>query len=169
MKRAILLRHASAAEAPEDALRELTARGRVEAARAGERIAALGAAWAPTRALCSTALRASATLAAARPALPALAHVEHDARLYLASAGELLAALQRVPEADACVLVVAHEPGLGDLVRQLARRAEPSARAGFARGMAPASFAALDLDVPRWDSALPARATLTAFDRGDVP
>jgi phosphohistidine phosphatase len=165
LKRAILLRHASALDGPHDTLRELTARGVGEAARAGAKIAALGAAWAPTLALCSSALRATATLAGAQPALAALARSELDARLYLASAGGLLAALQRAPEADTCVLLVAHEPGISALVRQLARGAEPSARARFARGMAPASFAALALDVARWEDACPACAELAAFER----
>jgi phosphohistidine phosphatase len=146
-------------------MRELTPQGVQEAARAGAKIAALGATWAPTLALCSTALRASATLAGAQPALAALSRSELDARLYLASAGELLAALQRAPEAEACVLVVAHEPGISALVRQLAQRADPGARSRFARGMAPASFAALALDVARWEDACPACAELTAFER----
>jgi phosphohistidine phosphatase len=146
VRRLILLRHASADDAHEDALRELSARGRGEAARAGERIAALGAEWMPTRALCSTALRATATLELARPALAALREIDFNARLYLASAGGLLDVVHRAPDADACVLVVAHQPGLGDFVRQLARRISPEARAGLARGMTPASLAALMLD-----------------------
>ena len=165
MKRAILLRHASAAQAHDDALRELTARGAQEAARAGAKIAALGAEWAPTRALCSTARRASTTLEGARRALGALAHVDLDERLYLAAAGELIAALRRVPEADRCVLVVAHEPGLSDVIRLLATCAAPAAAARIAGGMAPASFAALALDVARWEDARPARAELVAFER----
>lgn len=165
MKRAILMRHASAREAQPDAARELSAEGELEAARAGAKIAVLGREWAPGLALCSTALRASATLAGARPALAALTRSELDARLYLASAGELLAALQRVPDTEACVLVVAHEPGLSALVRQLARRADPDARARFARGMAPGSFAALTLDIARWADACPACGALLAFER----
>ncbi len=165
MKRAILLRHATAAEAREDALRELTAEGAAEAARAGAKIAALSPGWAPTHALCSTALRASATLAAAQAALAELARIEFDARLYLASAAQLLAALRRLPEHDACVLLVAHEPGLSDLVRQLARRAEPGARVHVGAGMAPASFAALTLDVARWRDVGPGCAELATFAR----
>ena len=169
MRRAILLRHASAGEAQEDALRELTEWGRSEGAQTGQRIAALGATRMPTRVLCSTALRARATLEAARGALASLARVEFSAALYLASAGELLRALQRVPDSEACVLVVGHEPGLADCVRLLAGRASPSARASFARGMPPASFAALDLAIARWEDAAPGCAELVAFERGDVP
>ena len=169
MRRAILLRHASAGEARDDALRELTERGGREAAHAGQRIAALGATWMPTRALCSTALRASATLEAARGALASLAEVEFSAALYLASAGELLRALQRLPDSEPCVLVVGHEPGLSEFVRLLAGRASPSERASFARGMPPASFAALEFDIARWEDAAPSCAELAAFERGDVP
>ncbi|MBM4381931.1 MAG: histidine phosphatase family protein [Deltaproteobacteria bacterium] len=163
MRRLILLRHASAEDARDDALRELSVRGRREAASAGERIAALGAGWAPTHALCSTALRASATLELAQAALPALREVDFSARLYLASAGELLSAVNRAPDADACLLVVAHQPGLGELVRQLMRRAAPEARAGLARGLTPGAFAALELDVARWEAAMPTCAELVAF------
>lgn len=165
MKRAILMRHASAAEAAHDALRALSAEGYAEAARAGHAIAALGAPWTPARALCSTALRASATLEAARVALPSLAQVELAAALYLGSAGELLASIQRAPDADSCVLLVAHEPGISALVRLLAGRAAPDARALFARGMTPASFAALALDVARWADTAPGCAELVAFAR----
>ena len=165
MKRAILMRHASALAAREDALRELSAAGKGEALRAGARLAALGAAWAPTLALCSSAPRAAATLASARLALPTPPRSQLDERLYLASAGELLSALQRAPDADACVLLVAHEPGLSALVRQLTGRAEPGALARFARGMAPAAFAALALDVARWQDACPACAELAAFEQ----
>jgi phosphohistidine phosphatase SixA len=85
MKRAILLRHASAEDAREDALRGLSARGREEAARAGSQIAALGGDWVPTRALCSSALRARATLERVRPALAALREVELSERRARAS------------------------------------------------------------------------------------
>lgn len=169
MRRAILLRHASAGEAREDALRELTPRGRSEAANAGQRIATLGATWMPTRALCSTALRASATLEAARAALASLAQLEFSAALYLASAAELLRALQRVPDSEPCILLVAHEPGLSEFVRLLAGRASPSERASFARGMPPASFAALEFDIARWEDAAPGCAELATFETGDVP
>lgn len=165
MKYAILLRHATAREAAVDTLRELSDAGRAEGERAGRAIAALGALWQPTRALCSTALRATATLEAARAALPSLAEVELAEPLYLPSAGELLAALQAAPESDACVLVVAHEPGISGCVRLLARRAAPTARARFGRGMAPASFAALQLGVARWRDAAPGCAELVAFAR----
>jgi len=170
MKRAILLRHASAADAREDAARELTKQGREQACAAGSRIAALGALWQPSRALCSSALRASATLEAARASLCTLAEIDLDAGLYLASAGQLLAALQRVPDADACVLVVAHEPGISDLVRQLtsggsAGRSEAHARKQLARGMTPGSFAALALRVSRWGEVRAGCGELAALER----
>jgi len=164
MKRAILLRHASAADARDDALRELTAEGREQAHTAGRRIATLGAEWQPTRALCSSALRTSATLAGAREALGALAAAELDAQLYLANAPRLLAALQSVPDASACVLVVAHEPGLSDLARQLARRGDPRTRQRLARGMTPGSFAALALDVASWRELRAGCGELFAFE-----
>jgi phosphohistidine phosphatase len=123
----------------------------------------------PTRALCSPALRASATLEAARAALAGLAQVEFVAALYLASAGELLRALQRVPDAELCVLVVAHEPGLSECVRVLAGRASATARASLARGMPPASFAALALEIARWEDAGPACGELLTLERRDVP
>jgi phosphohistidine phosphatase len=127
-------------------------------------MAELGAAWAPTLALCSTARRAEATLAGARAALPTLAHSQLVPGLYLAGAGGLLGELRRAPDEHACVLVVAHEPGLSTLARALAVRAERAALARFARGMAPASFAALALDVARWEDARPGCGELAAFE-----
>jgi phosphohistidine phosphatase len=150
MKRLILLRHASAADAREDALRELTAEGREQASAAGVRIAALGADWQPAQALCSSARRASATLEAAREAITAPLAVQLDEQLYLASAARLLAALRRVPDATECVLVVAHEPGLSELARELARRGDSRARLRLAHGIKPGAFAAIALDVASW-------------------
>jgi len=150
MRRVILLRHASAVDARDDAARGLSAEGHEQARAAGLRIAALGAEWQPARALCSSALRASATLEAAREAFSAPLAVRLDEQLYLASAAKLLAALQSVPDASACVLLVAHEPGLSDLARQLARRSDPRARLRLASGIRPGSFAAIALGVASW-------------------
>ena len=165
MRHAILLRHASAGEGDADALRALTPAGVSEAEESARALAALRAPFVPTRALCSTALRASATLASLQRALPGLRGVDYCAELYLGSAEQLLAALRRVADEDACVLVVAHEPGLSGLVRLLARGASPEARARFGAGMRPAAFAAVQLDVRRWADVSPGCAWLVDFRR----
>ena len=119
MRRLILLRHAKAeneAASGEDADRALTPRGLADAARMGQVLA--DADLVPDLVLVSSGLRARQTWEAARPAFGSVS-TEILPSLYLASA-ERITALVQAHGADAdTVLVVAHNPGLQDLVLSL--------------------------------------------------
>src|SRR5512145_3409209 len=112
MKHLVLLRHANAENGEVDRARALSALGRSEAARMGAVFGQLaGRGFRPQLLLCSPALRARETLEGLRGALGAAPRVEEDEALYLASAGRLLTKLQALPDPEAQVLLVGHNPG----------------------------------------------------------
>jgi phosphohistidine phosphatase len=165
MKHLILMRHANAVPGDDDRARPLTPDGFAEAERMGRALGGLAArGFAPVHALVSPARRARETLAAVERALGALEAAEDEA-LYLASAGRLLSRLQRLDASAMQVLVIGHNPGLADLVRELVGRSDPAARARAARGLAPGACAALRVDAAAWSELAPGCAELVAFLR----
>jgi phosphohistidine phosphatase len=120
-----LLRHAKAspgADGLPDRDRPLNARGREAAARMGHHLAGRGVR--PDVVLCSPAVRTRETLELVAQPLGAELDVEFDAELYLASERELEARIEQVSDGAASVMLVGHNPGLGELAAQLAGRGE---------------------------------------------
>ncbi|MFE9613603.1 SixA phosphatase family protein [Streptomyces sp. NPDC006012] len=120
MRRLIVLRHAKSAW-PEDIAdheRPLGPRGRRDAPAAGRALAE--ADCLPDLALCSTALRARHTweLASAQWGTPPPARF--DPRLYAADVADLLRVVHEVPPEVETLLLVGHNPGLAELVLDLA-------------------------------------------------
>ncbi len=144
MRTLILLRHAKAVrahEAPSDEARELTGRGRRDAAAAGEAMQAAG--LAPSLALISTARR---TRESAEHALARFgAEVEYDEALYLAAPEGLWDAF--VESDAASVVIVAHNPGIGELAASLIRQAHDNSKLArtFAGDFPTAAFAAFEV------------------------
>ena len=168
MKTLCLLRHGQAGRRIDlqDFDRPLSATG-VEAAG---RIAATlrRAGLLPDLVLCSGAKRARQTWQVMDAQLTAeeADGLTLDLRedLYLASETRLLIALRKLPEAASSVLLVAHNPGLHRLARELAgadSRAEALARLG--RGFPAAGLAVLTYDAANWAELAPGRARLTDF------
>jgi phosphohistidine phosphatase len=123
----------------------------------------------PELLLTSPALRARETLAGLGGALDAARRVEEDEALYLASAGRLLTRLQSLPDPDEQVLLVGHNPGLGELVQLLVERGAAEVLLRAAQGLAPGALAALRIATPRWRDLAPGCAELVEFVRpGDV-
>jgi phosphohistidine phosphatase len=120
LRRLVVLRHAKSARPPDvpDHDRPLAPRGRRDAPAAGRALAA--ADCLPDLALCSTAVRARQTweLASAQWGTPP--PVRHDPRLYAADAPGLLAVVRETPPEVGTLLLVGHNPGLEDLVLDLA-------------------------------------------------
>ena len=134
MDRLILLRHGKAeAEAPsgQDFDRPLTGRGRSDVALVARQLAENG--QSPDLALVSPAARAKETWEAAASFFPD-AQVEWAPALYhIDPAGILeLAKAQRART----VMVVGHNPGLGELAAHLARKVGPVDFPGFPTGAA---------------------------------
>ncbi|MFM9614171.1 SixA phosphatase family protein [Streptomyces niveiscabiei] len=120
MRRLVVLRHAKSAwpDGVPDHDRPLGPRGLRDAPAAGRALAE--ADCLPDLALCSTAERARRTweLASAEWGTPP--PVRHDARLYGADVPEILDVLRETPPEVETLLLVGHNPGLEDLVLDLA-------------------------------------------------
>jgi phosphohistidine phosphatase len=117
----VLLRHLKSAwDDPglDDHDRPLAPRGH----RAGERIRLhlKEARFAPELVLCSSAVRAVETWECVRDGLPGGARLEIEDGLYLAGSESLLARVNDVRDSVASVLLIAHNPGIGNLALGLA-------------------------------------------------
>ncbi|MGW7610676.1 SixA phosphatase family protein [Streptomyces sp. NPDC054766] len=119
-RRLVVLRHAKSAwpEGAPDHERPLATRGRRDAPAAGRAMA--GADLLPDLALCSTAVRARETWELAAEQWGTPPPVRFDERLYGADVPELLEAVREVPEHVRTLLLVGHNPGLEELVLELA-------------------------------------------------
>jgi phosphohistidine phosphatase len=121
MKRLTLLRHAKSS--PPDAgqrddARPLSGRGERDALIMGERLRAYRAR--PSLIMTSHAQRAKATAKIVARSLgypEEFLHVQHE--LYLAASKHILAVVEAQDERFGDILVVAHNPGLTDLVNRL--------------------------------------------------
>ena len=165
MRQLILMRHgkAVAASATGDHARALSPRGRAEALEAGRRIAALAR---PDAVLLSDSTRTRETLDSAAPALsPDLAR-RITRNLYGAGTDAILAEIRATPDEVASLLVIGHNPGLGDLARRLARDGEAGTLARLAEGFPTSCFAVIDLPVENW-GALDAPGRLIFLLPGD--
>lgn len=115
-----MLRHAKSAwpDGVPDHERPLATRGRRDAPAVGRAMA--DADLLPDLALCSTAVRARETWELAAEQWGTPPPVRHDGRLYGADVSELLEAVREVPEHVRTLLLVGHNPGLEELVLELA-------------------------------------------------
>lgn len=140
-RRLVVLRHAKA-EQPgilDDHERALTGRGRRDARAAGEWLAGHG--LVPELVVCSTARRARETWDGVQAGLGAVPEVRYEPGLYAAPVARLLQVLWAVPDTAVRVLLVGHNPGVHELVQELAA---PTPVAEFPT----AALAVLDADVP---------------------
>ncbi|HEY3021843.1 MAG TPA: histidine phosphatase family protein [Solirubrobacteraceae bacterium] len=168
MKRIYLLRHAKSSwkdDTLPDHDRPLAGRGRKAAKAIARHLRA--EAIAPELVLCSTALRVRQTLERIEPALGRRS-VRVEADLYGASAHALLERLRGVPDTVSSVMVIGHNPGLQELVLQLAR---PGPELSAVRLKFPtAALATLAFAGARWADLDAGAAELVAFVRPrDLP
>ena len=112
--------------------------------------------------LCSTATRARETLAGVAPSLGDDVDVWFEDDLYGASDDELLDRLRRLPPAVPSVMVVGHNPGLGDLALRLIGGGDEPALVRLHAKFPTGALASL-LVPGEWDELSPGSATLTAF------
>ncbi|MFD4868060.1 SixA phosphatase family protein [Streptomyces sp. NPDC058412] len=158
-RRLVVLRHAKSAwpDVP-DSERPLAARGRRDAPAAGRWLRETDCV--PDLVVCSTACRTRETwdlVAAELGAAPA--PVIYEARLYGASAAELLGVVREIPAQVRTLMLIGHNPGVQELVLSLAGEAD-----GYVlqqtRTKFPTSAIAV-LRVPGWASLESGAARLT--------
>jgi phosphohistidine phosphatase len=147
MKRVTLMRHADARwkdAGLSDLERPLSRRGSTAAELMARRLIELH--LVPDLMLVSPARRAQQTaeILARGLSLPAR-RVQREDGLYLASAPDLLAIVRRCGPRVAHLLLVAHNPGLSELVAQLLPE-------GDARDLGTAAFCSMDFVCEHWES-----------------
>ena len=164
MKRLYLLRHLKSSwDEPgvADRDRPLAPRGR----KAGKRIATYlrdeGAA--PAVVLCSSALRTRQTLEATLPGLAGDPELLVEDGLYAATADALLERVRAVPAAADSVLLIGHNPGMGDLAFELAGGGDADALERLREGFPTGALATLAVAADAWDELAPGGAELIAY------
>lgn len=118
MKRLILMRHAKSSWSDPDQRdmdRPLNNRGRRDAPEIGKWLRAQG--YRPDAALISSAVRTRQTWTGLTESLPACP-ADFQEPLYHGSATTMLLALRKAGAAG-CVLMLGHQPGIGDFARRL--------------------------------------------------
>ena len=161
MKLLSLLRHATASpEGMDDHSRPLDEKGSIEAVAIAARLFAGGMA-APDLILSSDARRTRDTASAIHAAFPA-AMLVHDPALYLASPDVILDALMTADDRHDHVMIVGHNPGIGQLAFDFGGHAHPHIGNGFA----PATLATFECNVTAWSDA---RASNITFKSVLIP
>ncbi|MBI1215882.1 MAG: hypothetical protein GC185_08700 [Alphaproteobacteria bacterium] len=158
MKTVYLFRHAHAEHpgpAMDDHDRPLSARGEAEAENAGAFFKEQGIA--PDLVLCSSSLRTVQTLKLALAALDAQSEVQSrfERKFYLAARETLLDEIQEADDAFSRLMIVGHNPGMGELAEKLC-----AATGEEIMGFPPAAFAAFTCDVESWEDFKPKHAKL---------
>ncbi|GHE09262.1 SixA phosphatase family protein [Streptomyces alanosinicus] len=163
LRRLIVLRHAKSAwpEGVEDHRRPLAPRGLRDAPAAGRALAASDCL--PDLALCSTAERARRTweLASAEWGTPP--PVRYDPRLYGADVPELLEVVREAPPEVETLLVVGHNPGLEELVLELARDGLDDTLDRVRTKFPTSAIAVLSWHGAGWPALAPGEGLLTSF------
>ena len=158
MKKLYLVRHckaAAAAPAADDHARPLAGRGPADAAVIAAHLAAQFAP--PELILSSTAARAVATAQLLAAAFTPAPPVRTDPALYAATAGDVLAIVHAADGACSSLMVVGHNPALGELAVRLA--ADPTLLAG---GFPTGAVAGLDFAADAWSAVSPGEGALFA-------
>lgn len=145
--RLLLVRHAEAAAGPVDAERSLTDRGARHAAAIGSWLAQAG--LVPDRVVVSPARRAAQTWEQARASLAPDVEPVVDGRVYDNTVEALLAAVRESSEDVQTLVVVGHNPSVGELARVLDDgRGSPPARRDATAGFPAGAVAVFSLAVP---------------------
>lgn len=151
MKRLILLRHAKSSwddsNLP-DAARPLSKRGERSAPQIGQLMAREG--YFPDRVLCSTAKRATQTMKCIVPAFNREIEPVVLDELYMATPREILTTIVEHGGHAGCILVIGHNPGLGDLAAWMLNDGSSKAVAKLKEKFPTAAFAVIDLPIDDW-------------------
>ena len=161
MRTLLLLRHGKAvgANPRDDHGRALNERGRRQAATIGDLLARLG--LMPDVALVSDAARTQET---AQLALPAHARsIVIEPRLYEATAQDIIAVVRAAVGDAKIVMVVGHNPGIGEAARFLEGAGDPQAIIGLQESFATGALAVLEFADADWGGFGDGSATLTRF------
>jgi phosphohistidine phosphatase len=164
VKLVYLLRHAKSAVgdgSEPDHERPLNARGRHAADRIGEFLATRDL---PQLVLCSSARRTRETLDRVQQQLRTELEVSIEPDLYLASSAALLDCIRSLPDDVERVMLVGHNPGIGELAERLARHGLAALRAELSEKFPTGALAIVRISGRRWTGAATG-GTLETFVR----
>lgn len=164
MRRLLLLRHAKSAypAGVADIDRPLGERGRKAAPLMAAYIEREG--LRPDHAMVSPARRTQETWEAVREALPDTP-METVPSIYEAAAGRILDAVRSAPPEAASLLVIGHNPGLGDLAQRLVGEGPKDLRDDLREKFPTAALAVLEFDADDWSGIAPGSGRLTRYVR----
>ena len=155
------MRHAQAnfpSHVNSDYERPLTERGTRDVARAAALLRQRGTV--PERARASSALRARQTVLGICEHLNMPADtVDLEESLYLASPAVLIKHIQHTPDGVNTLLIVAHNPGMEELIYLLSDTTV---------ALPPAGLATISFDAPLWSAIGPAQGQITHFFTPDI-
>ncbi len=97
-----------------------------------------------------------------RPGWPPSTTVVVDEALYGADVGELLERVRQLPSTARGVLLIGHNPGIGDLAVMLAGHGDRAARDSIATKFPTAALAILAID-GKWPDVAPGTATIEEY------
>ncbi len=150
----ILLRHAKSSWSDPslaDFDRPLAARGETAAPRMGRHMRRMGIR--PDHIVCSPARRTRETLALVMPELqPPVPSIVFDEAIYEAPASRLLERLVGEPAKRRAVMMVGHNPGLQELILELAAPARSGSYAEVASKFPTAALAVIEFDATTWSA-----------------
>ena len=116
--------------------------------------------------IASTAERARETLADINAVTNILPPAQWDERLYLASPGTIMDVLREAKGGARSILVSGHNPGLQELVLELARdEGDDPALDEITRKFPTAAYAVLELEIDEWSELAPGCGRLVHFAR----
>lgn len=166
MRRLMLLRHAKA-QWPQDAIagddydRPLAPRGEAAALRMG--LYLQEQMLLPDMIIASTAVRAQRTMQIMTPFFDAHIPHCHEPRLYMASPSNVCDVIRGTPTAVSCLLLIGHNPALGELSASLIGSGDRYAFARLKTGVPTASLTVLDFMEHDWHEIGSHKAKLERF------
>lgn len=170
MKRLILLRHAKAVgqiAGLDDRERTLAERGRSDAIRMGQYLRETDSV--PQLVLCSTSVRTRETLDLVVSQLGSTPTMRLMSELYLARWLSIINLIRQVRESADVLLVIAHNPGLEDCARKLARPPGDTKARKLHQLLQteypPAAMAVFDFDINAWSAIERSEGELEVFVR----
>ncbi len=119
----------------------------------------------PDEVLVSSSARTMETFDRLRRAMPELPRPRIEALLYHADAETLLARIRKLPDDVSTVLVIAHQPGLGEFVRLTPRDGVPSHCCDAFERFPTATVAVINVESDTWADAAPEAMKLTDYAR----
>ena len=164
MKTLTLLRHAKSSWAEpgmKDFDRPLNKRGREAARLVGADLKRRKISF--DHILASPAVRVRDTLEELENAYGSPLDISFDEQIYLASPKALLSLVRALPETDASVLLVGHNPGMHEFALQLSKEDSDGLRGRITGKYPTGALASIELPVDRWSDAGTKLGTISAL------